>query len=68
MTWERGYNDPGTSVQSTKVQREPILVTAKWRWKFFPRFAQTDRHLYADSACPPTSNIFRCLWLAHPVG
>jgi len=30
--------DPGTSVQSTKVQREPILITAKWRRKIFSVF------------------------------
>ena len=35
--WGKYYIDPRTSVQSTKVPREPILITEKWRWKIFFR-------------------------------
>ena len=28
--------DQGLAMQSTKVPREPILITEKWRWKFLP--------------------------------
>ena len=33
--WGEYYIDPRTSVQSTKVPREPILITEKWRRKKF---------------------------------
>ena len=58
--------DPGASVQNTKVTREPILITEKWRRINFPRFARTDRRYAPLCRCllqpaPPTSNIFRRL-------
>jgi len=51
--------DPGASVQSTKVPREPILITEKWMRKIFLRYAPLCCCLLQPA--PPTSNIFRCL-------
>ena len=58
--------DPGASVQSTKVPREPILITDKWRRNFFSALRADWSPLHASmllpsAPCPPTSNIFRRL-------
>ena len=50
--------DPGASVKSTKVPREPILITEKWRRKKFFRASRgliATTHLYAAALCtlPP---------------
>jgi len=53
------------AVQNTKVPREPILVTEKWRRTFFPRFGQNDWHYTplctafgsVQSLCPSNFSI-----------